>query len=573
MFKYMTIKTKLNLSSGGFSALVMVAFIYILVTINATSGIINLQQSLVKEQNVAVKHQIAQLKIQKDELAKKALITSVNKNFRDLRIWLLDLSVSWLNEAEDNAQSAQDALIADLDKLTIHNANLSQTIRDKSNLFYELMLEAVDTYVDGNRVKGNALIAESRMLAEQVSQLILNYNLEIEAHLNKANQQVSDASKSVANAADKVNSASDSIAAENASMWNITVVILVLSTLLSISFSIVLRREICAPIERLRTTVEAIQENSDLTQRFEVVSMDEIGITGSSFNTMMERFSDIITQVKHDCYEMDKATNYLVELMKEAQSGVISQEKATDQVAAAIHQMATTVQEVASHTETASHSTEKTKDTAREGRIVVQQSVKATQGLAKLFNDTHESISQVEKFSNDIGSVLDVIRGVSEQTNLLALNAAIEAARAGEAGRGFAVVADEVRTLAKRTQESTQEIDNMISSLQTGTHHAVSLMGEGNTEVQSVAKQAENAANSLHLIESQVGEINDLNTMIATSAEEQSVVAEEINRNVIDISDSSSITTEAVKATVKSSQDLLALSHRLEELVSQFKVN
>ena len=226
----------------------------------------------------------------------------------------------------------------------------------------------------------------------------------------------------------------------------------------------------------------------------------------------------------------------------------------------------------ASHTETASHSTQAAKTAAEEGRSVVQASVSATQDLAKLFSDTHDSISQVEKFSNNIGSVLDVIRSISEQTNLLALNAAIEAARAGEAGRGFAVVADEVRTLAQRTQESTQEIDAMISSLQSGTGQAVTLMGQGNAEVKSVASQAENAESSLHQIEEQVNEINDLNTMIATSAEQQSVVAEEINRNVVDISDSSTATTEAVEATVKSSENLLLLSRKLEQLVSQFKV-
>ena len=572
MLKYMTIATKLNLSSGGFSALVTVAFVYILITINATSTVIEQQQSLVSQQITAVTNQGVQLQSQRDTSKQQIVIVAVDRYFRDMRIWLLDLTVSWLNEAEENAELSLQKLNTQLDQLSEFDEPLSKKIKEKSDLFYQTMLDAVDAYVDENRVKGNSLIADARGLAEEIDYLISELSTGIDETLAQANQQVTTAGQSVSQSANKVKLASDVIVSENSSMWDITIIILVLSTLLSIIFSIVLRREICSPVERLRNTVERIQVNSDLRERFKIVSMDEIGITGKSFNEMMIQFSDIIQKVKTACNEMDDATNYLVDLMQKTETGVISQERATDQVAAAINQMATTVQEVAAHTETASRSTALAKQKAVESRAVVQSSVTATQGLAVLFNDTNDSITQVEKYSKDIGTVLDVIRGISEQTNLLALNAAIEAARAGEAGRGFAVVADEVRTLAQRTQESTEEIDTMISSLQTGTAQAVNLMRKGNDDVKSVALQAENAEHSLQEIEVQVSEINDLNIMIATSAEQQSIVAEEINRNVVDISDTSSSTTEAVKATVKCSENLLKMSHQLEQLVSQFKV-
>lgn len=568
----MTIATKLNLSSGGFSALVTVAFVYILITINATSTVIEQQQSLVSQQITAVTNQGVQLQSQRDTSKQQIVIVAVDRYFRDMRIWLLDLTVSWLNEAEENAELSLQKLNTQLDQLSEFDEPLSKKIKEKSDLFYQTMLDAVDAYVDENRVKGNSLIADARGLAEEIDYLISELSTGIDETLAQANQQVTTAGQSVSQSANKVKLASDVIVSENSSMWDITIIILVLSTLLSIIFSIVLRREICSPVERLRNTVERIQVNSDLRERFKIVSMDEIGITGKSFNEMMIQFSDIIQKVKTACNEMDDATNYLVDLMQKTETGVISQERATDQVAAAINQMATTVQEVAAHTETASRSTALAKQKAVESRAVVQSSVTATQGLAVLFNDTNDSITQVEKYSKDIGTVLDVIRGISEQTNLLALNAAIEAARAGEAGRGFAVVADEVRTLAQRTQESTEEIDTMISSLQTGTAQAVNLMRKGNDDVKSVALQAENAEHSLQEIEVQVSEINDLNIMIATSAEQQSIVAEEINRNVVDISDTSSSTTEAVKATVKCSENLLKMSHQLEQLVSQFKV-
>ena len=572
MFKYMTIATKLNLSSGGFSALVTIAFVYILLTVNSTSDIIEQQQSLVSQQITAVTNQGNQLQNQRQAVNEQMVILAVDRHFTDMRVWLLDLTVSWLNEAEENAELSQQKLNSQLEKLAAIDNDLSQNIREKSEVFYQTMLDAVDAYVDENRVKGNSLTADARQIALEVDYLIREFSANIDETLKRANEQVTQAGQSVADSANKVKQASDTIVSGNAGMWDITIVILVLSSLLSIAFSIVLRREICNPIQRLRTTVEQIQINSDLRERFKVVSMDEIGVTGSSFNEMMTQFSDIIQQVKTTCDEMDNATTYLVDLMQETQEGVVSQERATDQVATAINQMATTVQEVAGHTETASKSTASAKQTAEESRAVVQSSVAATQGLASLFNETNDSITLVEKYSKEIGGVLDVIRGISEQTNLLSLNAAIEAARAGEAGRGFAVVADEVRTLAQRTQESTEEIDTMISSLQTRTAQAVSLMGKGNEEVKSVANQAENAENSLQQIAHQVGEINELNNIIATSAEQQRVVADEINKNVEDISDTSTTTTEAVKATVKCGENLLQLSRQLEQLVSQFKV-
>ncbi|WDE06431.1 methyl-accepting chemotaxis protein [Thalassomonas viridans] len=572
MFKYMTIATKLNLSSGGFSALVTIAFVYILITVNSTSSIIEQQQGLVSQQISAVTNQGNQLQNQRQAVNEQMVILAIDRHFTDMRVWLLDLTVSWLNEAEENAELSQQKLNSQLEKFAAIDNDRGRAIREKSELFYQTMLDAVDAYVDENRVKGNSLTADARQLASEVDYLIREFSANIDETLKRANQQVTQAGQSVADSANKVKLASDAIVSENSGMWDITIVILVLSSLLSIAFSVILRREICNPIQRLRTTVEQIQLNSDLRERFKVVSMDEIGVTGSSFNEMMTQFSDIILKVKTACDEMENATTYLVDLMQKTQEGVVSQERATDQVATAINQMATTVQQVAGHTETASKSTASAKLTAEESREVVQNSVTATQGLASLFNETNDSITLVEKYSKEIGGVLDVIRGISEQTNLLALNAAIEAARAGEAGRGFAVVADEVRTLAQRTQESTEEIDTMISSLQARTAQAVSLMGKGNEEVKSVANQAENAESSLLQIAHQVGEINELNTMIATSAEQQRVVADEINRNVVDINDTSTTTTEAVKATVECGENLLRLSRQLEQLVSQFKV-
>jgi methyl-accepting chemotaxis protein len=212
------------------------------------------------------------------------------------------------------------------------------------------------------------------------------------------------------------------------------------------------------------------------------------------------------------------------------------------------------------------------KGAATEGREMVNSSISETQKLSNLIQNADKSIQEVGKYSTEIGSVLEVIGSISEQTNLLALNAAIEAARAGEAGRGFAVVADEVRTLAKRTKESTAEISNIITSLQSGTQAAVILMSDGNKEAYHVSEQANKTGISFETIEKKINEINDINTMIATSAEEQSMVADDINHNIVEISDSFATTTAAVESTMNASENILKLSHQLASLVKQFKV-
>jgi methyl-accepting chemotaxis protein len=572
MLKHLTIAKKLNAASLGFSLIVAGALVYILMIVNGTSMISNNQNQYVRQQLNSIDEQAQMLQQQRQHIEQIAVLTQVDREFRNMRAWLLDLSVSWLNEAEENADLAKQRLESQLGLLKAIDTKLASSLLQDTGKFYQVMMAAVDAYVDGNRVKGNSLVADARVLAVDIDNLLAEQKQQLEQNFQNINQQVANVGKAVINSANQVKSASDQVVHKNAALFNASIVILIAIILLSIGFSVVLRREICLPIERLRSTVENIQQTADLTLRFEVRSMDEIGITGDTFNKMMAQFASILKQVSDACIELDAAVTQLVELMQQAKKGVLEQECATEQVASAIHQMATTVQEVASHTETARQTTEQAKDTAEDGRQVVQKSVQATLGLSELIKESNNAISRVEHDSGEIGSVVDVIRSISEQTNLLALNAAIEAARAGEAGRGFAVVADEVRTLAQRTQQSTQEINNMINKLQSGTHEAVELMSRGNIDAKGAAEQAGMAGETLLLIEQQVNNINDMNMLIATSAEQQAAVADEINRNVISISDSSASTTTAVEATVTASDQLLHLSHQLANLVKQFKV-
>jgi len=572
MLRNINISTKLVAGSMIFSMIVAVAFIFILFTINNTSDISQRQQAQVESQVEAIKNQDHLLLQMHVELKKIALANEISEEFRDLRAWLLDLSLSWLNEAEDSADASLEHLNGLLDQLALADAELANTLRVKNEKLYEVMIEAVDIYVDGNRVKGNARVAQGRSLVREIDDIILAMQLESEATFEDISQQASAASLTVSVSADKVSAAANEVVDKNAELLLVVVTILIAFMFISGFYSFFMRREVCRPIERLRNTVEHIEQNSDLTARYEGRSSDEIGITGIAFNKMMDQFGEIVKQVKSSCQVLDKAISQQVDVMKQAKEGVVQQQHSTDQVATAINQMAATVQEVAVHTQRAKDSTEGVKQAADQGRQEVDTSVASTLVLSDLIKEANDVILQVEQDSSAIGGVLDVIRGISEQTNLLALNAAIEAARAGESGRGFAVVADEVRTLAQRTQESTEEIDTMIHKLQSGSHQAVDLMSKGTEDAQSAAHQADKTGGALQDIEHRVNEVNELNMQIATSAEEQSAVADEINRNVVNISDSCAQTSQAMEQTVQASENLMTLSQQLDSLVQQFKV-
>jgi len=203
---------------------------------------------------------------------------------------------------------------------------------------------------------------------------------------------------------------------------------------------------------------------------------------------------------------------------------------------------------------------------------VVDETIAIINHLADDVEQGASAVNQLREDSENVGTVLDVIRGIAEQTNLLALNAAIEAARAGEQGRGFAVVADEVRTLAGRTQESTQEIQEMIESLQTGSKEAVELMTQSSEQTLSGVQQTGKAGEALTAIANEVERINDMNTQIASAAEEQSSVAEEINHNVVSISQVTSETAQGAEQTARASEDLANLATDLQNMVARFKV-
>jgi len=326
----------------------------------------------------------------------------------------------------------------------------------------------------------------------------------------------------------------------------------------------------------LDATVKAMNEigsgNGDLTVRLSEKGRDEVAQLAKYFNTFTNKIQGLVTEVKLSVDSVASAAAQMSATSVQTSQNQAKQVQETDQVATAMNEMSASFLDVARNASDASDAATETDNSTIDGRNNVELASAAITRLAEQVAQSTDVIHQLSEDSSNIGTVLDVIRSVSEQTNLLALNAAIEAARAGEAGRGFAVVADEVRSLASRTHESTEEINRMVNQLQARAEQAVAVMATSIKETEQTVNAVKNTTSSLNSIAGAVGHIRDMNHQIASAAEQQAGVAEEINRNILRLVQLSEENASATEQTRASSSDLANLSDRLQNQVAQFRV-
>lgn len=346
---------------------------------------------------------------------------------------------------------------------------------------------------------------------------------------------------------------------------------IVLAFIIAITVGVLITRLITRPIAQAVQSAQRIAQG-DLTQAIITERTDEAGQLLMALSDMQGGLKSTLMEIANASDQLASAAEELSAVTDESSRGLTRQNDEIQQAATAVNQMTAAVDEVASNAVSTSEASRQATTEAEDGRQQVEQAVSGMSAMVGEINDSTQSVADLAGQVREIGKVIDVIRGIADQTNLLALNAAIEAARAGEQGRGFAVVADEVRALAHRTQVSTVDIEKMIGEVQTGADEAVAAMNKSLTWANNTQTLAQNAGQALQRITASVAMINERNLVIASASEEQAQVAREVDRNLLNIQDLSSQTAAGAHQTNASSQDLSRLATSFNVLVSKFQL-
>ncbi|MGE6384407.1 methyl-accepting chemotaxis protein [Pseudomonas sp. NPDC078416] len=491
---------------------------------------------------VDVVNKIEQALLQHDNILQFNSAVDVSKQIQQARFQVRGYTFSGNPDFEKNATAAIDEAIIGVNTLAgdVSSQYISQL--QKANLALKGYRAAVGQYRDAQQLSRQALekmTGLGQQLLDVSDQLSASQNAKRDADTGQA----------------------------QSTLGIVTIVALILGVLAAW----VITRQITVPLGQTLVAVERVA-SGDLTHNLSVDRRDELGQLQGSIQRMTVELRQLISGIGEGVTQIASAAEELSAVTEQTSAGVNSQKIETDQVATAMHEMTATVQEVARNAEEASEAAVAADLQAREGDKVVNEAIAQIERLATEVGHSTEAMAELKRESDKIGSVLDVIKSVAQQTNLLALNAAIEAARAGEAGRGFAVVADEVRSLAQRTQKSTEEIEELISGLQNGTRQVATIMDNSRELTVSSVELTRRAGTSLESITRTVSAIQSMNQQIAAAAEEQSATAEEINRSVLNVRDVSEQTSAASEETAASSVELARLGSHLQALVGRFRV-
>ncbi|UZE18470.1 methyl-accepting chemotaxis protein [Pseudomonas sp. B21-054] len=450
----------------------------------------------------------------------------------------------------------------------------SQQIR-AAQTTYEKLISASDERAAYDQLV--QLLGQYRQLEERMKTLSRNNQVdELRALLNTELLSNSDAINAAIDRLVEINNLqaealNKGAAQQYSSAFNWAVTLLVIATGLTLLFAWLLTSSITKPIANALDAAEEIAKGN-LTRPITVDGSDEAGRLLRAMSTMQEKLRDTLQRISGSATQLASAAEELNSVTDESARGLTQQNNEIEQAATAVNEMTSAVEEVARNAVSTSEASKNATTSAGDGRDLVQETVSAIERMSADVQGTAALIGNLANESRDIGKVLDVIRGLADQTNLLALNAAIEAARAGEAGRGFAVVADEVRALAHRTQQSTSEIERMIGSIQSGTEHAVDSMRNSTERAESTLNIARGAGMSLDTINTAIVEINERNLVIASAAEEQAQVAREVDRNLVNIRDLSVQSATGANQTSAASAELSRLAVDLNNMVGRFSL-
>jgi len=365
----------------------------------------------------------------------------------------------------------------------------------------------------------------------------------------------------------------ESLTAQTNHLKTLEILVFVLVLVMTLVLNTLLIRNIVSKLSQIDKTISSIVENNNLTEKISVSGNDELARIATNFNFMIEHLKELIKNVNQSVTTVDESSHSIANSVIAIENGVNTQREETDMVATAVTEMVATIEDISANTQESALKAEATHQISKQGHDIVKNTLTQIDDLQSKLQKSEHLVVNLSKDSETITSVLDVIREIAEQTNLLALNAAIEAARAGEQGRGFAVVADEVRSLASRTQDSTKEIENIISSLQSQTKIVETQISECRLQGENCAQYANKTGETFYNISSQVNTINDMTGTIANSISQQSTVANELNVHVISIRDIAEKTNQQATTSTNVSHQLASETEQLKSAISVFKTH
>ena len=483
----------------------------------------------------------------------------------DYAVFIIDA----VNKANAGQMSAEDAVtgIDSAQKRITQNWNLYTGTKLTAEEA-KLVKEAEQLFKPANQS-----IAELRSYLSTKSGMISNQLNQFDGELYTTIDPISDKIAELLALQLRVASEQRQILKESYNANTIMVIIglfVIISTV--VGLGLLVARAITGPLAAMRDTINNIEKNHDLKLRVGANGKDEVAQIGQAVNGMMTQFQQLVQQVLQSVNQVSQEADNLAQASQHTSDGMIRQQAETDHVATAMNEMVATIQEVARHASEAENAAQTTRHESENGDQILQENNRIIASLAEEVENAATVVSSRENEAQSIALVIYVIKGIAEQTNLLALNAAIEAARAGERGRGFAVVADEVRSLAQKTQESTQEIEDVIARVQEGSRNAATVMQRSQERAQAGLEQSAKTSEALAQVTHHVTLISDMNSQIATAVEEQSATADEMNQSVVNIAEVTRDSTAASHQTAAASEELSQLSTELHGMVSRFKV-
>ncbi|UXD88504.1 methyl-accepting chemotaxis protein [Thalassolituus hydrocarboniclasticus] len=493
-------------------------------------------------------------------LPQVATIGNMNRDFLYTRMYALSYVLASDQTGRNNAEAALEKVTRSYSESQTHMQQIAvaakakallQDIAQEKSEYDRLMREWLNLYAR------NDISAAEALRDKKVSPLAL-----------KITRQLDELATYEGNAARLTVTETEATSKQSVISIVIAIVVAVAAV---IGLAVIFSRSIVMPLQKAVSVAQRVA-TGDLSQPIEDQGKDEAADMMAALHTMQLQLRETINRIADSSQQLSTTSEELSVVTSESSEIVHQQSEQLEQAATAVNELTVAVDEVANSASTTSSNSEQVNDKARQGQNKLDETIRTIDQLAGEISNTADGISALAGNVKDIGQVIDVIRAIAEQTNLLALNAAIEAARAGESGRGFAVVADEVRALAHRTQESTKEIERMIQTVQTATDGAVVNMENSNRWAMSTLKMANEAGTALSEITGLIGHINEQNLNIASAAEEQAMVAREVDKNLVAIRDLSFQTSAGANQTNASSQELARLAEQLNSLLLKFRL-